>query len=105
MHYDGANWTNFWRSVYFSQNVTNIVEPEPVKFTVYPNPVVDRLTVESDFVISQVIIYGYDGKIAASFQVNDVNAKLQIGHLPAGMYILTVVAENQYSCSYPFVKI
>ncbi len=62
--------------------------------TCYPNPVGDVLYVESATVMKSVAITNILGQVVFKVESWEVSAVVQLGWLPAGVYILEVVTEN-----------
>ena len=110
-----ANGTTFWQAKgnYGSQadcwmNITNagtgemaIDNASMVKFSVYPNPVVDRLSIECSEQISHIDIMDVAGRTVMSLDGNHNNVSTQA--LGAGVYMLRVVTE-QGTSTRKFVK-
>ena len=110
-----ANGTTFWQAKgnYGSQadcwmNITNagtgemaIDNASMVKFSVYPNPVVDRLSIECSEQISHIDIMDVAGRTVMSLDGNHSNVSTQA--LGAGVYMLRVVTE-QGTSTRKFVK-
>ena len=61
------------------------------KISVYPNPVVDVVNIDSDLPINLIEIYSIEGKRVAEFSNERV---LDIGHLAKGIYIVSVELEG-----------
>jgi hypothetical protein len=62
---------------------------------IYPNPVSEQFTVESNFEVEQVIIQSMEGRIIK--QISDVerlSASINVSDYPAGMYIVTVTGKD-----------
>jgi len=54
----------------------------------YPNPAVERIVLESDFMISEIKIFSLSGKKLLEQEVNARRAELKVGFLPKGVYFL-----------------
>ncbi len=62
---------------------------------IYPNPVKDRVTVESEiFSMEEVQLFDMQGRLADSWRGMDNRAELDVGSLKAGMYVLRIVVKN-----------
>lgn len=63
---------------------------------VYPNPVEDAVYVEMPVAIRGVVLYGPDGRLVRrwDFPANSHQVRLQVGDLPAGLYLLQVESPN-----------
>nr|WP_321228193.1 leucine-rich repeat domain-containing protein [uncultured Psychroserpens sp.] len=57
---------------------------------VYPNPVDDLLTIESDAVLIAANIYDINGRAILSSQFDDTRHHIDVSHLQAGIYFLKV---------------
>ncbi len=64
-------------------------------FTLYPNPVSDILTIESEFRLTKVEIYSIVGEKVKEIY-SDFNS-IQIGHLSKGIYILKIQSKNGFA--------
>lgn len=61
-----------------------------VEFNMYPNPVNDYLTIDSDFEIQKVEIYTINGQLVLSSNEKDVS----VSSLFSGIYLVKIVNEN-----------
>jgi len=58
---------------------------------IFPNPVSEDLFIESDTIISKVILYNYSGiPVMEKTDCNDYSAPLSLAHLSPGLYIARV---------------
>lgn len=73
------------------------------KFSVYPNPADDVVTISGDDVISSVQIYDYSGKLLLTNPANSKKLQLNVSALSKGNYVVKVVSENK-SSSYKIIK-
>ncbi|WP_455587120.1 glycoside hydrolase [Bacteroides sp.] len=75
---------------------TSLVEtPTEIKLRVFPNPVVDDMTVSSQDMIEDVMVYDVYGKMVKrqpGYKEKVVN--MPLSELPAGIYLITVLTEN-----------
>jgi len=78
-------------------------ENEDGSLVVYPNPVIDRLTVESEEVIRQCEVYSLTGELIFTFSNGAEKAEISVESLPAGTYLLRLVTDNATQ-TFPFVK-
>ena len=60
------------------------------KISVYPNPVVDYLNIESNHVIDEIAIYNIEGNRIASHSGNETH--INFAEYPKGVYLITVSA-------------
>lgn len=68
-------------------NITGLDELGTI-FTIYPNPVISELYIESDIPLS-AIVHDITGKTILTRDANSLH-KINLGNLPAGVYTLTV---------------
>jgi hypothetical protein len=64
----------------------------------YPNPTADYITIEQSKVISssEVSVYNCFGQIVLQLNnLNDSFTKLDVTHLPAGIYTVSILDENK----------
>ncbi len=65
------------------------------KFSYYPNPVQDVLTLNYSQTISEVIVFNMLGQQVITKQNNDLQAQVSLSNLPNGTYLVRVVSENE----------
>ncbi|WP_291115802.1 T9SS type A sorting domain-containing protein [Flavobacterium sp. UBA6135] len=65
------------------------------KFSYYPNPVQDVLTLNYSQTISEVTVFNMLGQQVITKQNNDVQAQVSLNSLPNGTYLVRVVSENE----------
>lgn len=70
----------------------NIAEPSSV--SIYPNPVKDVVTVNSQNTITSLELYDINGRLLQTIMTNDTNANIDISSKAAGLYLLKVVTEK-----------
>ena len=63
--------------------------------TVYPNPTSDILHLTADTPIRQVSVSTMSGKVVVTEQINDTRHRLDLGHLPTGLYIVELRIGDQ----------
>ena len=88
-----------WESPLAENPLSVNVSREEVRFTAFPNPTTDVLTVvmsENMVATGPVQLYDLTGKLLLTQQVADNAAQIQIslGHLSAGLYILKIGEES-----------
>ena len=71
---------------------------------VYPNPVVNTLTVSSVSSIESVEIISYDGKLINSLKTNSPLVHLSVENLKSGIYMLRIIDENSDITMRRFMK-
>lgn len=68
---------------------------EGYELNIYPNPATEQFTIESNFVIEQVIVQSMEGRIIQQIDgVNGVSLPINVSETPAGMYIITVTGKD-----------
>lgn len=70
---------------------------------IYPNPVKDKLYIESAGSASQLVIMDITGQVVHTTQVTESRTSIDIHHLPAGIYIITIEGNDGRTVS-RFVK-
>ncbi|MCZ6594351.1 MAG: DUF1028 domain-containing protein [Bacteroidetes bacterium] len=78
------------------------------KLRLYPNPVTDELilSIDTSVVLKGISVYDVNGKQLIqpdNFEVHDLKQKINVSHLPSGIYFLKV-ATNEGITSLKFVK-
>lgn len=76
---------------------TNLGTDDQIKVTdlkVYPNPFTNQVTVESLVKIKQIEIFNMAGLKVNSTTTNDKKVNVNLGNLPAGVYLLRSLDEN-----------
>ena len=71
--------------------VDDLVE---LPISVYPNPTVDRLLVDSPMPIRQCEVYSITGQRLLVLEDCGENFEIQVRHLPAGSYLLRLTSDN-----------
>ena len=75
------------------------------ELTLFPNPVQDQLTIQSDAPIEQIRILNESGRLCKRFgRQDDRNCTLDLSSLPGGVY-LVVVQKPEVTDSYKIVKL
>lgn len=96
----------------FSINVDDIMlyrvyddvnEVEMNMFSVYPNPAVEKLMVESQVIVNQYDIYNIAGAMIMSEPVDKKSFEINVSELPAGTYLIKMSA-NGFVQTKRFVK-
>ena len=84
--------------VYAEAEVTNVEENGPSTgsgaFTIYPNPVSDKLTIEAQEAIDNIEIYNVMGALVYSQKDCGDKAEITTTNLPAGTYIVRLTTRN-----------
>jgi len=97
---------NYWDNVTFNSNVVNGVNQQMVaKFSVYPNPVQDKLHINSELEIGQVIVRDLLGQQVKSITVHSLNKTIDLTGLASGNYFITVLQVNGELSTQKIVKL
>jgi len=72
------------------------------KTTIYPNPAIDFINVQTTHAIHSAFIFNVTGQIQKHF--NDISKPLFVGDLDSGIYFLQVIHQNNEKSNYKFVK-
>lgn len=90
----------------WNSNLTiNEVSETVLDVILYPNPASEKLHIESNQTIDQLVIYDFLGKVmAASFSTNGANTTtVDLSGFASGLYVLQLTIEDQ-TASYKVVK-
>ena len=68
------------------------VEENEVTFNIYPNPVNDRLYIETETAINEVVVYTITGVVVG--QLNSQQSYIDVTNLNSGVYFVKVVTDN-----------
>jgi len=80
----------------FKDLATSISEGlNPSGLNIYPNPVTDKLQIESSITVQNIELYSIDGKVVYQSKPNTNNISISLNHLKTGIYFLRVQTNNQ----------
>jgi uncharacterized protein YjdB len=79
-------------------------ETENSKFSYYPNPVTDYLTVDSEKQIENIIIYNFAGQQIKTININQKKGKVNIDTLPSGVYMVKTLFQNGQYKTFKIIK-
>lgn len=82
-------------------SITN-TQLSDIALTLYPNPVVNNLTIENGE--GTATVYSADGKLISQVKILDKKYNLNVSDLAEGIYVLTVRRANGQTVSSQFVK-
>ena len=75
------------------------------KFTIYPNPVSDILTLSSNEAAKKTMVYDIHGRLVEPIRSNNTNSiEMDVRHLQNGMYFIKIETENGNTVTKKFVK-
>ena len=75
-------------------DVDGITEVSGTQFNIYPNPVVNKLMINSESVVTRCEIFTINGKLVYSQDYNTNSVNVNVENLSAGSYIVRVVSEG-----------
>lgn len=84
--------------------VTDVDDIEAIKIDLYPNPVSDELTVQSEQKIEEISVFNISGILVKRFNQNQ-NNHYSFADLPNGTYIVRIRLQNKSAAVYRIVKI
>lgn len=88
-------------------NVFSSIAPEygnTAKTIIYPNPVKEILTVKSDEIINQIIVYDLKGRAVAKILCNDFEKAMNVGHWRPGVYFVKLITAEGKNEIHKLVK-
>ena len=95
-HFDGQVCIS--EPVYAEAEVTNVDENGPSTgsgtFSIYPNPVSDKMTIEAQEAIDNIEIYNVMGALVYSQKDCGDKAEITTTNLPAGTYVVRLTTKN-----------
>lgn len=63
------------------------------EFTIYPNPVLDRLTLKNpDLSVEKIIVFDLQGKMVYNQQVNSTEYTIDVSHFKPGVYLMRLIS-------------
>lgn len=84
-------------TTHISEDELSISEFNVQNTKVYPNPVNDTLTIESDAILNSAVIYDINGREILVSSFEDVNYQLNLSALDAGLYFLKVFSNSGHT--------
>jgi hypothetical protein len=96
-HSWGSMGSSFYQFCTYDYNslINSIDERINSSFTLYPNPVIDEITIESTNNISSIEIIDYSGKkLLAISNINNNRASINTSTYKAGMYVLIITEKS-----------
>ena len=93
-----------WRASTDAVLSTNRFDSAAIDFTVYPNPVKEKMMISSQQTIQNVSVYNLLGQQINSVSVNYTTGEIKVPTLQKGMYILTVKLIDGAMVSKKFFK-
>lgn len=87
-----------------SNETSSLRETEAELWRLYPNPVKDLLSIESEIVIDNVTLMDLSGKILIQRFIHHKQAQLNLSDLGKGLYVLQIVDDGGNSGVYKVLK-
>lgn len=84
-------------------DVTDPVTNSELSITLYPNPAINQLWVDSSEKLQSIRVYGLDGKLLEQLQPESKRAEIGVANYRAGVYFVHVKTEN-FATTQKFVK-
>ena len=87
--------------------MAQLEDPDPISevdnttIKLYPNPVRDYLTIESEYTIEALVIYDLTGKMVK--EIKQISNKIDLSELSTGYYLLRVTT-SEGEAMHKFVK-
>lgn len=78
----------------FSLNLATQENSSGAKFSVYPNPVVESLTVSHTEKMMSAEVYNMSGQRILTQKIDNVKASINMAQLPAGVYLVKINTAN-----------
>ena len=73
---------------------TSVDEQRETNFTIFPNPVSEKLVVESEEPIRQCEVYTMTGVLLYSISDGSERIEIQVDHLPVGAYLIRLTSDG-----------
>ncbi|WP_370899880.1 T9SS type A sorting domain-containing protein [Chryseobacterium gossypii] len=77
-----------------SGSMLGVSEAKQKTVSMYPNPVIDILNIDSKNKMSEINIYDMSGRLQKQEKINSENAKINLTELRTGSYIVRIKDEN-----------
>jgi len=103
-----ANVSNVWYdNIYLHKNtvITGIANNKTTNFSIYPNPVINELTIKAESAISDITILNVLGQSVKSVVVNGVSQTIDLNDVAAGNYFVVAKMKNGGVSTQKFSKL
>jgi hypothetical protein len=94
----------FYKGVYENNTAVSDIKFEPT-IAIYPNPVQDKLRVNSEQIISQLVVRNLVGQAIQLVNVNNTETTLDLSQLTAGNYFVILKLSDGRSTTRKIVKL
>lgn len=71
-----------------------VQEQDALRVAVYPNPVVDAMTIQAGSELSRLVIINPVGQTIATHEISGTKTVVNLGGLPGGVYTAKIILEN-----------
>ncbi len=107
--YNGSNWSiynedlssmddnSLYNIVVMNSEVAATNTNELINFTIYPNPVKNNLTIDSQEEITKIEIYNLLGQQVKSSNPKATNFTMDLSELNAGIYMVKIISNDKHS--------
>jgi len=83
----------------FKPSSINILESKKDNISIYPNPVINNLTIKNEEVIDELKIFDVQGKMQLHLSPKSEIIDIDMSLFPAGVYFLQIVSHNKVNTS------
>jgi hypothetical protein len=87
-----------------NKTATSVASLSTEKIEIYPNPVLDEMSISSTSSVKQIDIYSIDGKLIKSVEFNKGFGKIDVSSLHPGIYLIRFTQTNNLTKTDRFVK-
>ena len=84
----------FWHFVLAREPSTSLLEIGEERFSIYPNPVTDLLTLELPAGLNEVVVYDLTGKMISRVKVLNESFRYDMSQFASGLYIFEIRNED-----------
>lgn len=88
---------------FYDADLLDLQGANPLDFSVYPNPVIDILKVQSNVFLYQIDIYALDGSKVMSITPQHPSTEIDMRALSSGFYLMTIQLEGT-TYTHKFIK-
>ena len=101
----GGNWASLGNHTCDCGNVVGIFVNESVKFDIFPNPVVNQLTIQSEVAVTQIEIYSITGKrVLSESNLSGKQIQFNTEEWDSGIYLVNLRFENNIVVTKQIIK-
>jgi len=87
---------NYWIDdmIFYNKIIIGTDDFSAANFKVFPNPVIDELTMESSLPINSIEVFDTLGKLLLTYHPNAISPKLDMSDLSSGIYLVKATIGN-----------